>query len=587
MTAIRRSNSRGQWLAPLLVLFAGAIAYSNSFQGPFIFDDNLAIVDNPQVRSLDPFRFPSTIATTISGRPILIFSFAVNYAIAGLHREIYHITNLLIHLACALFLYGIVRQTLLSPKVSDKQSASNAPILAALIALLWVVHPLTTQSVTFIVQRAESLAGLFLLATLYCTIRLTGGSRWWGVLAVITCACGMATKEIVAAAPILALLYDRTFVTGSLKDALARRWKFYLALAATWLLILYSLHTGLRGTMVGFNLGISPLDYARTELNVIARYLRLAFCPTDLTLDYADWPVAVHWSDVSWEGWLVLAVAIFFAFCLYWRPWLGFLGAWFFLILAPTSSVLPIKQEAAAEQRMYLPLAAVICLVVISLSILVQNRRILRQLSVLAACAAAVAFTSLTLARNQQYSDAVTIWTDTVAKRPNDSRARYNLGQVWAKISFSYPANSPEAQAAERNAQQQFQIVHEMDASVSGVVFALGESYERSGDSAAAEDVYTKALLQYPGLASDLLVQRGNLRARRQDWTDAKADYLAAIASTPTDIEPHYFLGILYQQLSDWKNAADQFSQTLAINPAYKDAAARLQAVRHFAGKTP
>jgi tetratricopeptide (TPR) repeat protein len=587
MTAISPSNSRGRWLAPMLVLLAGAIAYSNSLHGPFIFDDNRAILDNPQVRSLDPFKFPSKIDRGISGRPMLIFSFAVDYAIAGLHREIYHITNLLIHLVSSLFLYGIVRRTLLSSKVAGDHFASNAHVPAAIVALLWVVHPLTTQSVDFIVQRAESLAGMFVLATIYFTIRLTSGSKWWGAAAVLACACGIATKELAVVAPILALLYDRTFIAGSFKDALARRWRFYVALAATWLLILYSLRTGGRGEMVGFNLGISPLDYARTELNVIARYLRLAFWPTDLTFDYADWPLAWRWADVSWEGWMVLVIAIFFATCLQWRPWLGFLGAWFFLVLAPTSSFLPIKQEAAAEQRMYLPLAAVICLVVISISTLVEHRRILRRLSVLAACAVAVALTSLTLARNQQYSDAVTIWTDTVLKRPGNARARYNLGQVWAKISFSYPPNSPEAQAAKRNAQQQFQIVHEMDASISSELFAQRELYERAGDLAAAEDVYTKALAQYPGMASDLLVQRGNLRARRHDWADAQADYLAAIESTPTDIEPHYFLGILYQQLGDWKNAADQFSQTLAINPTYKDAVARLQAVRHSTGTTP
>jgi protein O-mannosyl-transferase len=581
MNVNRSHPPRGRWLAPMLILLVGTIAYSNSLHGPFIFDDNRSIVDNPQVRSLDPFKIPSKIDRGISGRPVLIFSFAVDYAIAGLHNEIYHITNLLIHLASALFLYGIVRRTLLMPKVAGDRFAASAAVLAAIIATLWVVHPLTTQSVTYLVQRAESLAGLFVLATLYLTIRMSGGSKWWGVIGVIACACGIAAKEFAVVAPILVLLYDRTFIAGSLKDALARRWKFYLAMAATWLLIIYCLRTGGRGEMVGFKLGISPLDYARTELNVIARYIRLSFWPTDLTLDYADWPLAWQWSDVSWEGWLVLAIAIFFAICLRWRPWLGFLGAWFFLILAPTSSFLPIKQEAAAEQRMYLPLAAIICLGVISISLLVQHRRALRRLSVLTACAIPVALASLTIARNQQYSDAVTIWTDTVLKRPGNARARYNLSEVWATISLSYPPNSPEAEAAERNAEQQFQIIREMDASITSALFAQRESYERAGDPAAAEDVYTRALPQYPGLASDLLVQRGNLRARRGDWTDAKADYLAAIESTPTDIEPHYFLGVLYQQLGE-----DQFSRTLAINPIYKDAAARLQAVRNPAAKT-
>jgi protein O-mannosyl-transferase len=583
MTAIRRSNSRSRWLAPMLVVFAGVIAYSNSLHGPFIFDDNFAIVDNPQIRSLDPFRFPPTIPTTISGRPILIFSFAVNYAIAGLNREIYHITNLLIHLTCALFLYGIVRRTLLSPEIASDLSASNAIILAALIALLWVIHPLTTQSVTYVVQRAESLAGLFLLATLYFTIRLTGGSRWWSLLAVIACACGMATKEIVAAAPILALLYDRTFVTGSFKDALARRWRFYLSLAATWLLILYSLHTGSRGTMVGFNLGISPLDYARTELNVISRYLRLAFWPNALTLDYADWPLALHWSDVSLEGWLVLAIAVFFTFCLYWRPWLGFLGAWFFLILAPTSSILPIKQEAAAEQRMYLPLAAVVCLVVISISILVRHRRVLRPLSVLAACALSFAFASLTIARNQQYSDALTIWTDTVSKRPNDFRARYNVGLEWMKVSLLYPLGSPQAQSAAGHAKNVFQIIAAQDPQFPQNPIFIGNSFNRSGDFAGAEDFYSAQLPIHPSMAAELLTERGTLRARRSDWTDAKADFLAAINANPRIADPHYFLGVLYQQLNDFNAAQHEFAQTLAIDPNYKDAAARLQTVTRAA----
>ena len=223
--------------------------------------------------------------------------------------EIYHATNLLIHLLAALMLYGVVRRTLLRTEVCGNRRVESATWLAAMIAALWAVHPLDTQAVTYIVQRSESLASLFILASLYCVIRAADGSGMWGVAAVIACGLGMASKEIVAVAPLLFVLYDRTFLAGTFKDAIVRRWKVYAGMAAMWVFIFFSLHTGGRETMVGYHLGISPVEIARTELNVIARYLHLAIWPNDLVLDYYDWPIARRWSEVEWQGWLVLALA--------------------------------------------------------------------------------------------------------------------------------------------------------------------------------------------------------------------------------------------------------------------------------------
>ena len=323
---MNRANSdsrRARWFAPLLVIFVGVVAYCNSFQGPFIFDDAAAIEKNPQIRSLIPYKLPSAGPTAIAGRPVVTFSFAVNYATARLRVESYHVTNLLIHLLAALVLYALVRRTLLP------MDAKSATWLSAMVAAIWVAHPLDTQAVTYIAQRSESLASLFFLAVIYCVSRAAGDGRpgrWWGVGAVVACGLGMGSKEIVAVAPILALLYDRTFLSGSFTTALKRHWKLYAGMAATWVLILVSLHTGDREIMVGFHLGISPLDYVRTELNVIARYLRLALWPNDLVLDYYDWPIASHWSDVSWAGWLVLGLVVATVVALRVRPWPGFLG---------------------------------------------------------------------------------------------------------------------------------------------------------------------------------------------------------------------------------------------------------------------
>jgi len=583
MTAIRRSNSRSRWLAPLLVLFAGVIAYSNSLHGPFIFDDNLAIVDNPQIRSLIPNRFSPPGPTTLSGRPVLVFSVATDYALAGLNVEIYHLTNLVIHISSALLLYVTIRRSLLSPIWQDRFIRS-APWLAAAAAALWAVHPLGTQAVTYVVQRAESLASLFFLVSLYCLIRSAGSSpRWWPAGAVLACGLGMATKETVAAAPIIALLYDRTFLAGSFKQALKLRWKIYVAMAITWTFILRAFLIDRREGTAGFQAWASPVQYAATQLNVIAHYLHLALWPTNLSLDYYDWPIVRKPAEITWQGWVVAATIIATILALKWKPQLGFLGAWFFLILAPTSSLIPINHEAAAEQRMYLPLAAVICLAVVGGWMPIERHRIVRWLGIIAACCAAVGLTDLTLARNQQYSSPVSIWTDTVAKRPNDSRARYGLGLEWMKISLRYPFGSQQAQSAALQAKDQFQIIAAHDPEFPQNLISVGQSIDRSGDSAAAEDFYSAQLPNHASIAAELLIERGILRARRQDWTDAKADYLAAVNANPNIADPHYFLGVLYQQLNDFNAAEHEFAHTLAIDPNYKDAAARLQTVTRMA----
>lgn len=303
-------HSRGRWAAPLLVIFTGAIAYSNSLQGPFIFDDIAAIVRNPQIRSLNPYKYHADGPTTLSGRPILAFSFAADYAFGGTKVAIYHVTNVLIHILSALILFAIVRRSLLCGDLWADRFARSATWLAAIVAALWVVHPLNTQAVTYIVQRAESLASLFFLASIYCLIRSADGSKWWGIGVVAACGLGMASKETTAALPVVALLYDRTFLAGSFRQALNRRWKVYLGMGMMWGFILHAFFTDRHEGTVGFNLWASPIEYARTELNVIALYLRLAFWPTQLCLDYYDWPLARNWSDVSWQGWFVAAMVV-------------------------------------------------------------------------------------------------------------------------------------------------------------------------------------------------------------------------------------------------------------------------------------
>jgi hypothetical protein len=348
-------------LAALAIGLATLAAYHNSFSGALVFDDQSTIVENASLRRLWPLGpvLSPPPAAGICGRPFANLTMALNYAVGGLDPLSYHAVNLGIHVLAALALFGVVRRTLLLPALRNRLGRAALP-LAVAAAGLWALHPVQTSAVDYLSQRVEELMGLCYLLTLYGFIRSTGSpARWWPVLAVAACALGMASKEVMVTAPVMVLLYDRTFVGGTFGTAWRERWRLHLALAATWLLLAYLMagaqlaHRG-----IGFALGVSPVAYALSECRAILIYLRLAVWPHPLVFDYG-WDF-VRGSQAAVLSVLGLGALIAGTLLALWRrPMLGFAGAWFLGILAPSSSVVLIIQQPIAENRMYLSLAAI------------------------------------------------------------------------------------------------------------------------------------------------------------------------------------------------------------------------------------
>ncbi len=439
-----------QTLLALLVIGAAAlVAYANSLHVPFVFDDESSITTNPTIRNLWPLTgplAPPTTNVTAQGRPILNLSLAVNYALGGTAVEGYHAVNALIHALAGMVLFGLMRRTL--------GAEAGAWGLALAVAVLWVVHPLQTESVTYVIQRAESLMGLFYLLTVYCFVRgvesevgwvsdppfhapgvrTEGGSKArptahaaliWQTFAVLACALGMATKEVMATAPLMVLFYDRTFVAPSFGAALRRRWAFYAALCGTWLLLgwLVWLGGGNRGGSVGFGAGIEPWAYWLTQFKAVAAYLQLTFWPAPLVFEYGTFWLSGA-GEIAFEAALVFVLLALTIHGLWRRTALGFAGAWFFGILAPTS-LAPGTTQMIVEHRMYLPLAAVLAVVVVGL-----HRRVALRVrgGVWVGCVAvAIVLLAVTVRRNADYLTAVALWSDTVSKRPENPLAHFML----------------------------------------------------------------------------------------------------------------------------------------------------------------
>jgi tetratricopeptide (TPR) repeat protein len=465
------------------IVLVTMIAYALSFSGLFLFDDTGAITDNPTIRHLwppGPVLSPPTNGTPVSGRPLVNLSFALNYALSGEAVGSYHALNLGIHLLAVLTLFGVVRRTLLLPFIAARWRERSLEIAGA-VAALWAVHPLQTESVTYLSQRAEALMGLFYLLTLYAFIRgaaeKAGG---WLILSAAACLAGMASKEVMISAPLIVLLYDRTFMAGSFREALAIRPKYYFALAATWILLAYEMmHVGNRGGAVGMGLKIDSWHYALTQFHAIVLYLGLSLWPHPLIFDYGT--TLVPGFGAVWpEALLVAALLCATGFLLWKRSALGFLGAWFFAILAPTSSFVPLAKQTLAEHRMYLSLAAVLVLVVLGVELLFGRCR----LAVLAVLV--VASVALTLQRNGEYLNGVTIWTGALAHYPDNPRALIDLGNAYVQ------SGRPEMGAAE------FRAAIRLDPTLPEA-HNLGVVEANEGHLAQAEAEYREALRLLPG----------------------------------------------------------------------------------------
>ena len=445
------------------IIAAGTIAvYGRTLSVPLLFDDKPAIVKNSTIRRFDTALWP-THNTTVTGRPILNLSLALNYAINDTNVWSYHVVNLAIHVLAGFTLFGIIRRTLVReperrmiegvgrggrtlPKLEAAASSlpsvgsvkggeaarqTGATILALGAALLWTLHPLQTESVTYIIQRAESLMGLFYLLTLYCFIRGADAAdhsrRLWFGLAFTACLLGMATKEVMVSVPLIVLLYDRTFLAGSFREAWRRRRGLHVALAATWLLLasLVASAGWNRNGMSGFDVGIKPWAYWLTQFEAVTRYLRLAVWPNPLVFDYGTFWVN-HPAAVAPEALVVLGLAAAVLVALWRKPALGFLGTWFFAILAPTS-VMPGRIQMIVEHRMYLPLATVMTLAAIGI------HRVVRRQGWVVFAALALGLGMLSFRRNGDYRSEIAIWSDTVVKQPNSAEAHFNLGFALAR----------------------------------------------------------------------------------------------------------------------------------------------------------
>ena len=529
---------------PLVIAVACAVVYANSLAGPFVFDDRATVVDNTTIESLSAGVLEPPHESPVAGRPVVNLSFALNYAADGRDVGGYHAVNIAIHVLCALALFGIVRRT---------QPSRNA---ALAIALIWAVHPLATEAVNYVSQRTESLMAVFLVLTLYSAIRAAGEShrgRWTGA-AVAACALGMGSKETMAVAPVLVALYDRVFLYASWREALRARARLYAGLAATWVIVAALVWSAPRNLSAGFTAHDADVfTYLLNQCVMITRYLWLTIWPRDLVL-YYGWPLPLTPADVVLEGTLVIVLLAATAVALRRWPGIGFLGAWFFITLAPTSSIVPITTEVGAERRMYLALMAVVALGVLAWRRYVPSARA----GAMALAVVSIALAAGTIARNEEYRSSLRLAETTHERWPTPgSRSMYGT----------------ELAAAGRLAEAE-RVLREAAAVHPPAAYYLATVLAAQNRHADAIDYFRAYIASQPRELDQVYQARGLLATslgREARWEEFERELRGMLSDRPDDVKAMRALAPMLVSARRTGEAVDVYQRIVARDP--RDAA--------------
>jgi protein O-mannosyl-transferase len=569
----------GALLAPLLLAVVVLVLYANSFTVPFLFDDYFEISRNPMVKAIEP---PLDYLTRARGIPA--FTLALNYRLGGFDLWGFHLVNVLVHLANGLLVYALVLRTLRLPGLRERYGRA-AEVLAALVALVFVAHPLQVMAVSYIVQRAESIAAFFYLSTLllFCLASTTAARARRIALygaAVVSALLGVVSKEIVVTVPLAALAYRLCFLPRPSGSSRAGRMVFAVllllpigyGLMLAWPYLFPSHETvapdapraWLYIPTAGFRLqGLTVWQYLLTQFGVILWYLRLFVLPTHQTFDYG-WPFA----DSLWRADVLLPLIVLLgllavAVWAYRRyPLATFCLAWLFITLAPTSSIIPLS-DAAFEHRMYLPIVGLAWLVVVGGYDLigwaaVRTNRDAAALRRAGAVAAAVWIALLgvaTMVRNGIMQDPIALAADTIAKAPDNWRGHSSHAEALIDAGRNDEAMRALEEALRLNPR------------IGSPRVQLGQLYLRAGRLDDAEAVLKPATEELEeSVAAAAYMQLGMVYERRDDMPKTVEMLRAALRRKPDWAQLQAQLAAAYARAGFWYGAAGHYNTALRLN---------------------
>lgn len=624
----------------MLITVTGFLCYSNTFNSPFVFDDNRNIADNPLIRDLRYFTgtpMPESsiynahlhqVVKFFKSRYVGYLTLAINFRLNGLDVTGYHVFNLIIHITNAMLIYWLIVLIFKTPCFSkqngSRQCHANVPegrytskTLAMVIALLFVCHPVQTQAVTYTIQRFASLATLFYLfsVVMYIQSRLLVSYSWKTICittAILSAILAMKTKELSFTLPVVITLVEVMFFTGKFKQRCLYIIPFLLTMPIIPLTLIGSnttlseLHDINRPFEIASMPDISRWDYLFTQFRVIVTYMRLLILPINQNLDY-DYPI---YRSLFIPGVLIslaflisiLGVAIF----LYnlsggpghnSRPCLRLIAFgifWFFVTISVESSIIPIA-DVIFEHRLYLPsvgaIIAIVTATTLGMSKVVIRKPSVRKFILPLVLLILTVLSIATYNRNSIWQDKVRLWSDIVKKSPAKPRPNLQLAELYTDMGYINDAMKQYQKAISLKPDS-----GDAHMSISRLYAYLGHYDEAISETQAGTKYYKDAYRSYykPGETSiafedyfaTVHFALGNTFAGWGRMEAALDEFLAAISLKPDYAQAYVSAGNVYATWGQYDEAIKKYQTALEIRPDFTDAQQNLHFVLRKKGMT-
>jgi len=544
----------------IIICSLGVIIYSNTFFTSFQLDDFSSIVANPAVKNIANLQ---NIWNFWPTRFISYLSVALNYHYHQLDVFGYHFLNLVIHLGSALLVWWLTLLTFFTPAMKGLKITRRAYLIAFFTGLIFAVHPVQTEGVTYIIQRSASLATLLYLGSLSLYVKSRLLKEQMGNTLVFKCCyafslaaavAAMFTKEMAITLPLMVSLYELTFF----KIEKSYNWKYLGPFLCTLLIIPLTMLLTQSVSFTGLHrvaepgAGITPWQYLLTQFRVIVTYIRLLFIPLNQNLHY-DYPIAANFFNLPILASLLFLVSIIISGIKLFRNYkLASFGIfWFFLALIPESSIIPIK-DVIFEHRLYLPLVGYSLILVSSLYYLFQEKRI--KFVILILSVTTIFYSALTYQRNKLWKNELTLWDDVIRKSPHKEKAYVEHGLFYQAVGNPNQAISEFSKAIKINPQYARAYANR------------GNVYQVQGNLNQAVSDYNRAIELNPYYA-EAYSNRGLACYVQGNINQAVTDFNKALEINPDLAGTYRNLGDVYYSKGDFDLAILNYNKSIQINP--------------------
>jgi len=555
------------------------VLYYPSLRAPFIFDDTLKIVRNPDIKNLAnirtkliyPYEKDKTFIRNDPSRPVVYLTFALNYYFGKLNPFGYHLFNVFIHLFNGILFF------LLTKKIVLYSYKSRSLLIPFFVVILFLVHPINTEAVSYTFARSGSLATFFYISSLLLFLKTASNNKKFFIFSLLCFILSLYSKPIAVTFPVTILIFDYLFLSDCKISKVYERKYYHLSF---WLILLFYLLFryfylgGIGDIEVKSELILNRYFYIITQPYVILRYIKLLFIPTGLCIyHYPFRPETIFEPKILASFFLILMI---FSIC-FWMykkrkvnsRIILFSVLWFFIAISPTSSFFPTAM-VMAERRLYLSGYGIYLLQGILFHFLLFRKcgssEILNNRKILFAVifSVYVCFLAVTTwKRNKLYQNPEILWKETISRYPSNYQVYENLGLIY------------------RERGEYDKAIKEYEKMIKGspeyvnAYISLGGLYTKTGNYDKAIERYSKALELDP-MREEINMEIGKLYYYTEKYQEAIQEFQEVIELNPGDLMAHYYLALTFDNKREYQKAIKEYRRVITMDPTFEKAYSNL-----------